>query len=81
MRTAWVWVVLLASGSASAQTPGLGGFGGSDNGKPIGIEASQGVEWQQTNRLYIARGNARATRGEDSVFADTLYAYTTINKK
>ena len=72
---AWVAVCLLAAQSASAQTPGLGGFGAQDSGKPIGIEASQGVEWQQNNRLYIARGNARATRGDDSVYADTLYAF------
>lgn len=54
-----------------------GGFGpgGEDNGKPINIEAEDGVEWQQTNRVYIARGNAKATRGQTSVTADTLYAY------
>jgi lipopolysaccharide export system protein LptA len=51
------------------------GLGGEDNGKPINIEAENGVEWQQNNRVYIARGNAKATRGETTVTADTLYAY------
>lgn len=75
MRAAWLGVLLLAASPGSAQTPSLGGFGAQDSGKPIGIEASQGVEWQQNNRLYIARGNARATRSDDSVYADTLYAF------
>jgi lipopolysaccharide export system protein LptA len=51
------------------------GLGGDDNGKPINIEAENGVEWQQNNRVYIARGNAKATRGQSTVTADTLYAY------
>jgi lipopolysaccharide export system protein LptA len=51
------------------------GLGGDDTGKPTNIEADNGVEWQQANRVYIARGNAKATRGETSVTADTLYAY------
>ncbi len=55
--------------------PGALGLAGSDNGKPVNIQADNGVEWQQDNRVYIARGNAKATRGETSVTADTLYAY------
>ena len=43
--------------------------------KPLNIEADNGIEWQQNNRLYIARGNARATRGQATVFADTLMAF------
>jgi lipopolysaccharide export system protein LptA len=66
---------------AEAQTPPSGasggalGLSGEDNGKPLNIEAENGVEWQQSNHVYIARGNAKATRGETSVAADTLYAY------
>jgi lipopolysaccharide export system protein LptA len=51
------------------------GLTGQDNGKPIRIEADNGIEWQQAKRIYIARGNATATRGQTSVRADTLYAY------
>ena len=43
--------------------------------QPIHIEAESGIEWQQSNRLYIARGHAFASRGQASVHADTLYAY------
>jgi lipopolysaccharide export system protein LptA len=68
-------VAMLAfAGAAQAQAPLVGGFGG-DNAKPIGIEAQNGIEWQQNNHVYIARGNATATRGDGKVTADTLYAY------
>jgi len=59
---------------ARAQSLGLG-LTGQDNGKPIDIEADDGIEWQQNNRVYIARGNARATRGQTTIFADTLMAF------
>lgn len=61
-----------AAGDARAQTLGLGG---QDNRKPIGIEAQQGIEWQQNSHVYIARGKVKATRGDATLFADTLYAY------
>jgi lipopolysaccharide export system protein LptA len=75
VRRAWgASLVALALGApgALAQLPL---FGGQDNGKPIGITADNGIEWQQNNRVYIARGHATATRGDDSVIADTLYAF------
>ena len=59
---------------AQAQAPALGGLNG-DGVKPIGIEAENGIEWQQNNHVYIARGHATATRGEDKVTADTLKAF------
>mgnify|MGYP001547946826 FL=1 len=65
----------LAGGPASAQAPTIGGFDSENNGKPIGIEADQGVEWQQSNHVYIARGNVKVTRGDNTLYADTLYAY------
>ena len=58
-----------------AGSPGLAGSALGSSNQPIHIEAEQGIEWQQSNRLYIARGHASATRGESSVHADTLYAY------
>ena len=54
---------------------GLAGGDADNNNKPVNIEAENGIEWQQNNKVYIARGNAKATRGDDSVIADTLYAY------
>jgi lipopolysaccharide export system protein LptA len=57
------------------QSNALGMTGDDNNNKPVNIEAENGIEWQQNNKVYIARGNAKATRGDDSVTADTLYAY------
>jgi lipopolysaccharide export system protein LptA len=70
-------VLLTASSAVRAQQSnalGLTGDNGNSN-RPVNIEAEDGIEWQQNNKVYIARGNAKATRGDDSVTADTLYAY------
>jgi len=56
---------------ALAQLPG----GQVDNGQPMQIQADSGIEWQQEQHLYIARGNAVATRGPSEVHADTLIAH------
>ena len=64
-----------AGGAASGCAVSALGLAGDDNGKPLNIEADNGIEWQQNNRVYIARGHAKATRGDNSVTADTLYAY------
>jgi lipopolysaccharide export system protein LptA len=65
---------LLLAPAARAQNSGLG-IGGQDSDKPITIESERGIEWQQNNHVYIARGHAKATRGQATVFGDTLYAY------
>lgn len=41
---------------------------------PIEVTADNSLEWYQEQRLYLARGNARATQGELSISADTLMA-------
>ncbi|HWE76794.1 MAG TPA: LptA/OstA family protein [Stellaceae bacterium] len=61
--------------SNAPQSNALGLAGDDNNNKPVNIEAENGIEWQQNNKVYIARGNAKATRGDDAVTADTLYAY------
>jgi lipopolysaccharide export system protein LptA len=43
--------------------------------RPIVITADSGIEWQKEARLYIARGDAVATRGATQVRADTLVAH------
>lgn len=48
--------------------------GGGDGG-PVEILADDGIEWQQDENIFIARGNARAIRGELNVNADLLRAY------
>jgi lipopolysaccharide export system protein LptA len=62
-------LVLLASTAARAQ------LGATDSGVPINIQADNGIEWQQDKELYIARGNAVATRGPATIKADTLIAH------
>jgi lipopolysaccharide export system protein LptA len=64
--------LLLAPLGAEAQMLGLGGRG---DGRPLQIDADKGIEWHQNERAYVARGNAKATRGDVSVRADTLTAY------
>ncbi|HVC52042.1 MAG TPA: LptA/OstA family protein [Stellaceae bacterium] len=43
--------------------------------QPIEIQADSGIEWQQNAKVYIARGNAVAIRGDTEVHADTLVAH------
>jgi lipopolysaccharide export system protein LptA len=51
----------------------LGSGGSSD--QPVAIDAEQGIEWRRDEKVYIARGNVRAVRGEMAVYADVLTAY------
>ena len=70
-------VLLVAAVTAGVTSPcaraQLAGAQASD--RPIHIEADNGIEWQQAHNVYIARGNASATRGNATVTADILYAY------
>ena len=74
--TASAWVLFSAlSWSPPGQAQiGMPGASGGDDG-PIRIQADSGIEWQQNQRVYIARGNAVAGRGNNEVRADTLIAY------
>ena len=59
---------------AQVENPAAGLLGRGGN-EPIAIEADDGIEWQQQSQVYIARGNARAIRGEVTIRADELRAY------
>ncbi|WP_148560992.1 LptA/OstA family protein [Magnetospira sp. QH-2] len=48
---------------------------GTDNDTPLEVEADDGIEWQQDGKVFIARGNAKATRGTLTVSAKTLKAF------
>lgn len=61
---------VLAGHEAAAQ--GLRGLRGGED--PIEIVADDGIEWRREEQLYIAYGNARATRGEVVIYADRLEA-------
>ena len=50
-------------------------FGAGESDLPIEIFADDGIEWQQENLIFLARGNARAVRGDVTVYADELRAY------
>jgi len=43
--------------------------------EPIEITADNGLEWQRDKQIMIASGNAKATRGTNTVEADKLIAY------
>jgi lipopolysaccharide export system protein LptA len=58
-------------GAASAQ--GISGV--TEDGQTLEIEAEDGIAWRRQAQVYIARGNARATRGELTVEAATLRAH------
>lgn len=66
---------------AAIACPGLGAhaqslnFGDTSSKIPIEIFADQGIEWQQDLSVIVARGNARAIRGEVEVTGDSLRAY------
>jgi lipopolysaccharide export system protein LptA len=62
-------LALLPTVAARAQ------LGAGDSGVPINIQADNGIEWQQNTQLYIARGNAVATRSPATIKADTLIAH------
>lgn len=65
-------LALLAAAPAAAQ-----GFDMASRSAagPIEVFADQGIEWSQDRQQFIARGNAKATRGTVSVTADTLTAH------
>jgi len=66
--TALAAALLLAAGPAAAQSLDL------NQGGPIEITASDGIEWRQAEQAVIARGEARAARGGVTVDADRLIA-------
>ena len=62
---------LMTATSGHAQSLGFG----RNNSDPIHIEANDGIEWQRSNQVYIARGDARASQGGVTVEADELVAH------
>ncbi len=65
----WLFAALLALPMAThAQGIDL------SQGGPVDVTASDGIEWRQAEQVIIARGNARAIRGNVTVHADRLLA-------
>ncbi len=70
--TALLLVLIGGVGQASAQS--LGGVELGDSDAPLEITANDGIEWRRDEKVYVARGNAHAARGEMAVDADVLTA-------
>lgn len=69
MRVGLLLAVALAlTAPAAAQELSLTGEG------PVEILADDAIEWHRDDQTVIARGNARATRGATTVYADRLIA-------
>ena len=66
-------VAIAPVGPARAQALNMGSGGDT----PIEIFADNGIEWQQDNLVFLAKGNAKAVRGEVTVLADQLTAFYT----
>jgi lipopolysaccharide export system protein LptA len=65
---------LLAAGLTAAPARAqLAPTGGAQ--QPIDIDADNAVEWHQDRMAYVARGHARATQGDTTVYGDVLTAY------
>ena len=62
---------LLAFGSIS---PAMAQLQLNNDSDPVTVEAEDGIEWVSDQKMYIARGNATATRGTVTVTGETLTA-------
>ncbi len=75
-RTAAAAAGLAVAGVVAATTAAAQLFPGNASGLPFRVDADGGLEWHDAERAYVARGNARAERGDTVVFADVLTART-----
>lgn len=64
-------IFLLAAAPVVGQSAAIPG----KKGAPVTIEASNGIEWRQDKKVYIARGNATVSRGTLILRAEVLTAY------
>lgn len=80
VNAAALLAVLAFAAPAAAQDPQsiLGGTGGD---VPVAIDATEGIEWRQDEKVYIAKGNAKAVRGDVTVAADELRAHYRLDEK
>jgi lipopolysaccharide export system protein LptA len=72
--------VLCAAGAYAASKPATDNA--ADTAPPNGpgaghieVTADQSLEWYQDARIYVARGNAKAVRGDMTVYGDLLTAH------
>ena len=67
-RSLLTGMIVCASAAASAQGIDL------SSGGPVEVTANGGFEWREAEQTVIARGDARAVRGDVTVLADRLLA-------
>jgi len=60
---------------APAGGQAVGGLGLGSGSGPVDVTSDDSLEMQQADKVYIARGNAVAKRGDRILYADTLMAY------
>lgn len=73
-----LWLAPIAAAAAYVGAPASGqviGLPGQDRSRPIEINAEDGIEWRQSDKVYVARGKARAAQGDMTVHADVLTAH------
>ncbi|MGE5539283.1 MAG: LptA/OstA family protein [Gemmatimonas sp.] len=76
IRASLIAALALAAIAAATDARAQGAaFGLGNSDQPVEIYADRGIEWHQNENAYVARGNARAVRGETTVYAQTLTAY------
>jgi lipopolysaccharide export system protein LptA len=70
-------IVAALAATVHAQTASKAPKNSADQGlpPPIEVTADQSLEWYQDARIYVARGNAKAIRGDLVVTADLLTAH------
>jgi len=71
-------LALLLVASLCLTNPGFAqglNFGSGDSDDPIEVYADDGIEWQQEKLIFLAQGNARAVRGDVTVYGDELRAF------
>ena len=76
MKRALPLAVALTAGAALVAGRGAVAQGiDMSHGGPIEVTSSQGMEWRQQEQEVIARGDARAVRGDVTVTGDELIAF------
>lgn len=65
---------LAASPAPSALAQGLGILDRKTN-DPVEIEADDGIEWRQEDKVYVARGKVKVVRGEVTLYGDVVTAH------
>ncbi|MBV8912727.1 MAG: hypothetical protein JOZ05_06780 [Acetobacteraceae bacterium] len=66
---------ILLAAMLLASVPAFGQGLDMSHGGPIEVTSRDGIEWRQNDQVVIARGDARAVRGDTTVIADTLTAH------